>query len=78
MPMHEWHNSPYLVRGASNLNPGRSPAAAEALARLSNGNGRFVGGQWRYKRPRSDTAPSAIVLGGSEYRVPVEDLFGAS
>ena len=75
MPMHQWHNSPYVLRGVSRRNNGRSPAAAAALGRLLEGNGRFVGGHWRYKPPRNaDTAPSAIVIGGSEYRVPVEDL----
>ena len=79
MPMHQWHNSPYVVRGVSRLNNGRSPSAAAALGRLLEGNGRFVGGHWRYKPPRSaDTAPWGIVIGGSEYRVPVEDLFGAT
>jgi len=43
---------------------------------MIDGNTRFVTGKWHYRSPRADGLPPvAIVLGGSECRVPIEDLF---
>jgi carbonic anhydrase len=58
-------------------------AAAEALTRLRDGNGRFIAGQLtdqalskrELRRLAADQAPFAIVLGCSDSRVPAELVF---
>jgi len=58
-------------------------AAAEALTRLRDGNGRFVAGQLtdqalskrELRRLAADQAPFAIILGCSDSRVPAELVF---
>jgi len=77
--------------GASQQQEGHHPAAGEtppvdasdALARLKEGNQRFVGGQSRHAHESaslrhqlvSGQHPFAIVLGCSDSRVPVELIF---
>jgi carbonic anhydrase len=58
-------------------------AAADALARLRDGNARFVGGQLtdqalsrkQLRALAADQAPFAIILGCSDSRVPAELVF---
>jgi len=58
-------------------------AAAEALTRLRDGNGRFVAGQLtdqalskrELRKLAADQAPFAIILGCSDSRVPAELVF---
>src|ERR1700751_2590561 len=53
--------------------------AAEALARLHEGNRRFVesgGGPVSAGRPTATQQPFAIILGCSDARVPAEIIFG--
>jgi len=76
MPMHRWKVTPYSTVQSWDNNAGRSKATQTIIKDLVEGNDRFVTGQWNFKSPvGSDVPPSAIVLGGSEYRVPIEDLF---
>ena len=76
MPMHRWNSTPYNTVQSWDNKSGRSARAVNAIRMMEDGNTRFVTGRWHYKSPTGlDVTPSVIVLGGSEYRVPIEDLF---
>jgi len=76
MPMHRWKLKPYNMVQSWDNNAGRSKPTQAVIKTLGEGNARFVCGKWHYKSPVGNSViPTAIVLGGSEYRVPIEDLF---
>ena len=73
---HRWKSQPYVPASIPlGDNPARSPSARAALRLLQDGNLRFSSGKPIAKVHDLDVRPSAIVLGGAESRVPIEDVF---
>jgi len=76
LPLHTWKTQPYVPSPVPlGTVPGRSRAAREALQLLLDGNNRFLEGRPGKKQINLNASPSAIILGGAECRVPIEDLF---
>jgi len=73
MPFHKWKVQPYS--SGSNSPDGRG-VASEALERLREGNKLFL--QGKFPPPHTQTEfdePFAIIVGGSEVRIPIEQVF---
>jgi len=73
IPMHTWKYSKPYVR---TYNFPDDSVATREIAQLKKGNKRFRSGK-TIESELSDT-PFAIVLGGSELRVPIENIFDTS
>ncbi|EOD23420.1 hypothetical protein EMIHUDRAFT_239690 [Emiliania huxleyi CCMP1516] len=77
MDMHRWRNTHHtLIHDVKD--PAVSERARRVITMLRQGNDRFCAGRWHYRTPcglEGSAPPCAVVLGGSESRVPIEDLF---
>ena len=77
LPMHRWRNTHHtLIHDVKD--PAVSERARRVITMLRQGNDRFCAGRWHYRTPcglEGSAPPCAVVLGGSESRVPIEDLF---
>mmetsp|Transcript_71004 Transcript_71004/g.135433 ORF Transcript_71004/g.135433 Transcript_71004/m.135433 type:complete len:789 (+) Transcript_71004:68-2434(+) len=72
LPVHKWKYAPY-VRSPHTQD---SSVASEEIKQLKKGNRRFMSGKAAEDEPAEK--PFAIVVAGSELRVPVEDIFDTS
>jgi len=72
MPFHNWKVTPYR----SILSP-MGPAASKCIEKLRAGNFRFVGGNGggKFQGMNSETEPMAILVSGTEGKVPAQVLF---
>lgn len=83
MPFWKWKNTPYFSPPVAPAP--KSAAATEAMAQLTEGNTRFINNtpakvstsfmSSSTANDISDTAPSAIVVGGAEISIPIEKIF---
>jgi len=71
LPVHKWRLGAYTRPPFSVCSKG----AEHALARLRDGNNRFVNSNLRTSLPGTMQNPYAMVISGAELRVPVEKIF---